>query len=688
VPIKIRFSDVSPREVALVAQLRDMHRGTLPRPPNLGGVPEGPQEQAGRQRALVLTRSYIPAHTRTLKDGRTISIQPYFTKVIPKPQDPSATRRKKPVIKQPISGAYAAFTPEKIAQRLLRHVQEGTMTVDEARANLDHLERFAQAGHSLEHGHGQAWTPTETHAFIAQARTELQAHEAAVDAKRQEEEHARLRQQAEDEIRQNREQNDRAERLKQEQEERRQRRLVIKQKHKERQEQIAAKQSTLPPAIQAHVDAINTYADTLKDLYRGGKVWMLLEHDPGPKGEAFRAQRAAGNAGWTAMQSWTPVETQADGGQVLRTPEGAFVVQTSETVQGKEGAHEIRVQRVRPMPASETARLEATHQARLAAEERRQEEQRQLQAKLDQERAEQRRQRQEADRKRPRLPEELKLNAAHFKDAPAYILAAIAKTAPLSAINPKGSRGSHYMPIRKFISFRIKKHIPDYAGPVWRHEYGHHVDFEMGGGSSVTASVAAKAAFVTDREGLTPTAVFESEAGQAKYQEQVGALEATLRKHLFAARPAGKGLSDIPPERYQALMAQPWQERGFTPDDLSTILPNWGTAHTATHARLLAAYDQRHAGKFLTGLSFKEANGMVQDAVNAVSRNAVKTLFNHSPKYYGGHTQYGQMHATESYADWFCCQGAPEPVWRKLYAYFLPATDQAFKELTERWLTT
>lgn len=67
-PIKIRFSDVSPREVALVSQLRDMHRGTTPRPPNLGGVPDGPEEQLGRKLKLVLRRSLLPGETTSLKD--------------------------------------------------------------------------------------------------------------------------------------------------------------------------------------------------------------------------------------------------------------------------------------------------------------------------------------------------------------------------------------------------------------------------------------------------------------------------------------------------------------------------------------------------------------------------------------------------------------------------------------------
>ena len=38
--LKLRFSTIDPHEVAQVAALRDMHRGTTPTPPHLGGVPD------------------------------------------------------------------------------------------------------------------------------------------------------------------------------------------------------------------------------------------------------------------------------------------------------------------------------------------------------------------------------------------------------------------------------------------------------------------------------------------------------------------------------------------------------------------------------------------------------------------------------------------------------------------------
>ena len=97
------------------------------------------------------------------------------------------------------------------------------LTPAEAHANLDHLERYAHAGHTLAHGHGHDWTPGR--------RTALSSMRAGLKLHAERMENQRIRQQEEDDIKRNREKNDREDRLKQEREERQKRRLVIKQKH-------------------------------------------------------------------------------------------------------------------------------------------------------------------------------------------------------------------------------------------------------------------------------------------------------------------------------------------------------------------------------------------------------------------------------------------------------------------------
>lgn len=123
----------------------------------------------------VISKSYIKAHTRRLPSGRTITIQPHFDKRVPKGKERKTPRTLKHGA--PPEGVYAPLHHEHLTARLLRHVHEGKLTHAEAHANLDHLERRANAGHHLEHGHGPSWTPEQTHEFIYNARAALHAHQ-------------------------------------------------------------------------------------------------------------------------------------------------------------------------------------------------------------------------------------------------------------------------------------------------------------------------------------------------------------------------------------------------------------------------------------------------------------------------------------------------------------------------------
>jgi hypothetical protein len=149
--------------------------------------------------ALVLSKAYVTAHTRRLPSGRTITIPSYFTKRVAKGEGPKKQRAAKR--EAPPRGVHAPLRPEHLSARLVRHVEEGTLTHAEAHANLDHLERRAHAGHHLEHGHGPGWTPEQTHAFVAHARGKLYEHqqgqEREAQAKRIEELTGKQEEQAE-----------------------------------------------------------------------------------------------------------------------------------------------------------------------------------------------------------------------------------------------------------------------------------------------------------------------------------------------------------------------------------------------------------------------------------------------------------------------------------------------------------
>ena len=124
---------------------------------------------------VVVAKAYVRSHTRTLPGGRTVTIPAYFTKRTAKGDEPTGTKR---AVKQaPSSAVHTGLTPEQLAHRLVRHVQEGTLTHEEAEANIAHMERRAHRGHGLEHGHGPAWHSGQVHEFVGHARTKLRTHQ-------------------------------------------------------------------------------------------------------------------------------------------------------------------------------------------------------------------------------------------------------------------------------------------------------------------------------------------------------------------------------------------------------------------------------------------------------------------------------------------------------------------------------
>jgi len=122
-----------------------------------------------------LERSYVREHVRTLPSGKRITIPAYFTKVTPKGKQDTA-RKPRAVKQEPPKGVYQPQTPEQLAHRLVRHVQEGTMTHEEALANILHLEERAGRGEGLTHAGGHQWTAEHLKEFGHHARTKLHAH--------------------------------------------------------------------------------------------------------------------------------------------------------------------------------------------------------------------------------------------------------------------------------------------------------------------------------------------------------------------------------------------------------------------------------------------------------------------------------------------------------------------------------
>jgi hypothetical protein len=600
----LRFSTVDPQEVAEVARLRDIHRGNVS-PPNDGdGVPAGVQEQAIEaavakslpRLVLVLKKSYVKAHTRTLPNGRTITVHPYFNKRIPKGDGPKKGRAAKG--EPPPSGVYQALRPEHLSARLVRHVEEGTLTHADAHANLEHLARRAHAGHHLEHGQGPAWTPEQTHAFIAHARGALHAHET--EQKRQHEE---------------------AEQRKQEE---------------ERDRQYAERQRWV--RIEDAVDRLDTH---------------ITQHKLGRD---------------EIEQGIAQLEESARTGEGLE--EGFTQDDMREVVR--------RLREKYPTPTAEERKKEEERQKRRDRRQQQKEREREKQQGKDQDTG-------GIDYSaiqdtETRIPQERKLHAEHFLHAPPYIQAAIRKAPALNQINPKGSRGSFCQGLTKTISFRPQsrlKRFPDYAGPVWRHEYGHHVDFWAGyyspeGQGQAYVSYQARDAMEQDRTELL------------KEQPSIDDRQTMffrIKDQLDAFIEHGQE----PATAY----AHAWAQHGLDDDALGEFFgAGWRDQKSSWHADRLSAWERKDAKRFFDLAPSESRHGMAQDFIGAVTRNSIMLAWNHTDKYYRDNRAYNYRHTTEAYADWFSCHGAGFPVWRKVLAHFAPATTARFKELTDQWLTS
>jgi hypothetical protein len=149
----------------------------------------------------VLAKAYVRAHTRTTPSGRTIHIPAYFTKRTAAQKEGAKPRKARALKEQPSAQIHPGQSHEQLAHRLVRHVHEGSMSHEEAEANLAHLERRAHAGHHLEHGTGAAWTPEQTHQFIAHARGRLAEHKAGQEREASEKQWREAHEQAQHRLR-------------------------------------------------------------------------------------------------------------------------------------------------------------------------------------------------------------------------------------------------------------------------------------------------------------------------------------------------------------------------------------------------------------------------------------------------------------------------------------------------------
>lgn len=262
-------------------------------------------------------------------------------------------------------------------------------------------------------------------------------------------------------------------------------------------------------------------------------------------------------------------------------------------------------------------------------------------------------------------------NSSWAATTPAIIVRAIRKTEPVTNIE-FGAKGAYAQGGRK-IAMQNKKGDSikgtDDAG-IWRHEYGHHIDYNMGTrlyGSAYASRVVVKP-MKKDKAEYSPRKT-------EQYRERTRAnLESIVDDGIITDK---------------AVLAFA-EKNGFTADDLKAYLgDNWADDPVSA-ARFIAAAEARDFEPMSYRLSdrfSKEFEGPnFADYLGAITNNRVgwghsKAYYRKFPKWERGFTK---GHSTEAMANYTALMGSDNrESWRKLMERFAPETTKSFDELYE-----
>lgn len=229
----------------------------------------------------------------------------------------------------------------------------------------------------------------------------------------------------------------------------------------------------------------------------------------------------------------------------------------------------------------------------------------------------------------------------------------------------------------------------DMCNAVWRHEYGHHVDFMMGraAGEFRPESSTVGKALEADSKRLysqTPRTLTKRWQMHAKISEELQA------HHDNGVTP-------------RAALRLLLRQHGLDPNDTLALIEYKRVVPTGTSAPwdldrlkesvlwLLTALETGQPDLIPNTLPYCGDMRMFQDFLGAITRNRLKFPSGHSDAYYKDGTRtdaphYTDRHTREAYADWFDLQGAPSRTWRQMAQKLAPKTCAAFHDLTRAYV--
>lgn len=243
-------------------------------------------------------------------------------------------------------------------------------------------------------------------------------------------------------------------------------------------------------------------------------------------------------------------------------------------------------------------------------------------------------------------------------------------------------------------SMEITMHARDFEdddmrNAIWRHEYGHHVDFMMGrsfGEFRPESSTVGKA-LEADNKHL--------HGNSPKTGAKLWKMHDKISNELQAHRDNG-----VTPRAALRLLVR---KHGLDPDDTLELIERKRVLPTGTTAPwdldrlkesvvwLLTALETGQAEIIPNTLPYCGEMRMFQDFLGSITKNRLKFPCSHSNEYYkdGASTDapgWTDRHTREAYADWFDLQAAPARIWRQMAQKLAPKTCNAFMGLTSTYV--
>jgi hypothetical protein len=230
----------------------------------------------------------------------------------------------------------------------------------------------------------------------------------------------------------------------------------------------------------------------------------------------------------------------------------------------------------------------------------------------------------------------------------------------------------------------------EHAG-IWRHEYGHHVDYNAGKsirptGSSYISNLAARELKNDAQDYAAINRVPRADDAQNE-----------IKKHFQSLEPSERSFGSA---RTDAIIEALEKETGLTSADLTAIMGNGMTP--IDRIKFLVGIKHRSFDYLIPYLSRDpESSGLFfADYVGAITKNRIG--YGHTDEYYSSFStatldlENGSQwvsvpvqgittaQTTEAMANYFALMGSDKAIhWRKLMDIFAPATTKKMDELME-----